>query len=92
MGTPRGHYVGHLAPQVVPLGPPRSQMWLQGVPGWPHGSKTHSLEGQNSEIGDSCTFLIHFKGLWGVRGEGVQTRGSVGLQPFGLAREEELIS
>ena len=59
MDTPRGHYVGHLAPQVVPLGHPRSQMCFQGVPGWPQGDKTRSLEGQNSEIGDSCTFLIH---------------------------------
>ena len=71
MGTPRGHYVGHLAPQVVPLGHPKSQMWLQGVPGWPHGDKTRSLESQNSEIGDSCTFLIHFRCLWGVGGNHV---------------------
>ena len=69
MGIPKGHYVGHLAPQVLALGHPRSLMWLQGVPGWPHGDKTRSLEGQNSEIGDSYTFLIDFKGLWEVRGE-----------------------
>ena len=65
-------------------------MWLQGVPGWPHGDETRSLEGQNSEIADSYTVLIHFTGLRRVRGERVQARGYQPMRPFGFAREEEL--
>ena len=53
-------------------------MWLQGVPGWPHGDKTRSLEGQNSEIGDSCTFLIHFRVPGGGGGKDVRV-GETGV-------------
>ena len=59
---------------------------------WLLGDKTRSLRSQNSEIDDSSTFLIHFRGLWRTRGERFQEWGSGDMQPLGLAREEELVS
>ena len=58
MGTPKGHYVGHLAPQGVALGHQRDHIWHHGgamVATW---SQEPSLEGpKNSEIDDCYTVL-----------------------------------